>query len=73
MTEAEKNVEHLVAEVMEDHLLRLTSCRTTPLEKRGRNPFRRPKTVIISEACAEKTEELAETFDIIGETPCPAC
>jgi hypothetical protein len=55
-----ENVEHLADEVHQDHLSRLTVCRTVPLEKRGRRPFMRPKTVIISLAAAEKTEELAE-------------
>jgi len=55
-----ENVEHLADEVHQAHLSRLTVCRTVPLEKRGRRPFMSPKTVIISLAAAEKTEELAE-------------
>lgn len=61
-------IEHVVQSVMDDHLLRKTLCQELPLERRGKNPIRRPKTALIARA-AQETAEAAAWAEGEDESP----
>lgn len=50
-------LDRISREVRRDHELRLDQCSTIPLIRRGRKPFRRPRTAIISRVCQEALAE----------------
>ena len=46
--------DRVVAEVMQDHLMRLDVADHVPLKRRGPRKRRRPNTALIWEACAQR-------------------